>query len=452
MRVLAVTALIAGALLRIAILSISVPAVDSPWRAWSYHAATRGPWTLYGARGHTVRFADLDEPVVYPPLAIDELAVVGRVHLALNAGRFDNDVTLTRTIKGAIVLLDGALAALLFLVVRRAAGTSRAWWAALAYWLNPAVLMITTLGFIDVFLAVPAVGALIAASDGRPWLSGALFAAAVMTKPQGLFVAPAVALALWNADGEPGRSRRLAAAASASVIAAAVVVAPLLAAGAIVDMLRSVAVLAGHNALSALAFNAWWIVGYLLQAAAAGEHGLRAAFRVQPEMMTHAQAMARGFPNPRIVGALVTGAAVLWGLKTAIRTRDLGLHAALAAFIVDAYFTLSVQVHENHFFLMMPLLAVAAALRPAFAPVLAALSVTMALNLYFVYGLYGDGAADLAVRFTGVDPTVLLSVVNCLLFGWFCVTLARACRAVSSPTGVPVPARLIPSQSSRLRF
>jgi hypothetical protein len=425
MRALAVSALIGGALLRIAILRVSVPAVDNPWRAWSYHAATRGPSTLYGPRGHTVRLGDLDEPVVYPPLALDELALVGRAHLALNGGRFDNDVALTSTIKGAIVLLDGVLAALIWLAVQRVGGAARGWWAAMAYWLNPAALLMTTLGFIDVLLAIPVLGAVVAASHGRPWLSGALFAAAVMTKPQGVLVAPAVALALWH-DDRGHRGRRLAAAAAAAAITAAAITAPLIAAGTTFYMLRSVAVLARHNALSALAFNGWWVVGYLLQAAAAAEQGFRAALHVQPEMMTHSQAMARGFPNPRAVGALVMGAAVLWGLKTAIRARDLALHAALAAFIVDAYFTLSVQVHENHFFLMVPLLAVAAALRPAFAPLLAALSVAMALNLYFVYGLFGDGAADRLVRAAGIDATVLLSVVNCALFGWFCVTLSRA--------------------------
>lgn len=115
MRVLAVTALIVGALIRIAILSIGAPAIDDSWRAWSYHAATRGPWNLCGPKGYTVTFGDIDAPVVYPPLALDEFAIVGRAHMALNGGRFDNDVALTRTIKGAIVLFDVALAALLFL-------------------------------------------------------------------------------------------------------------------------------------------------------------------------------------------------------------------------------------------------------------------------------------------------------------------------------------------------
>ena len=91
MRVLAVTALIVGALIRIAILPIAVPAVDDSWRAWSFHAATRGPWNLYGPKGRTVTFGGIEAPVVYPPLALDEFAILGRAHIALNGGRFDKD-------------------------------------------------------------------------------------------------------------------------------------------------------------------------------------------------------------------------------------------------------------------------------------------------------------------------------------------------------------------------
>jgi hypothetical protein len=430
MRVIAVTALIAGALLRIAILSIGVPAVDDSWRAWSYHAATRGPWNLYGPRGHTVRFGDIDAPVVYPPLALDELAIVGRAHLALHGGRFENDIALTRTIKGAIVLFDALLSVLLFMAVRRAAGAARAWWAAIAYWLNPAVLMITTLGFFDVFLAIPAVAAVVAGSYGRPWLTGALFAAAVLTKPQGLFVAPVAALALWN-SGAAGGGSRLREAIAAAALTGAIVAAPVVAAGRTYDMLRSVAVLAGHDALSALAFNAWWIVSYLVAAAAAGSSGLQAALQARPEIVTHAQAIARGFPHPRLIAIVVLWWPVMWALKKAWRARDLGMQAALAGFMVVTYFTLSVQVHENHFFLAIPLLALAAALRPAFAPVFTALSLSFALNLYLVYGVRGDGPAEWTTTIAGIDATVLLAVAECALFGWFAATLAAASPSTS---------------------
>jgi hypothetical protein len=435
MRVLAVSALTVGALIRIAILPIGASAVDDSWRAWSYHAATRGPWNLYGPRGHTVSFAGIDAPVVYPPLALDEFAIIGRAHMALNGGRFDNDVALTRTIKGAIVLLDGMLTALIFLVVRRAGGAASAWWAGMAYWLNPAVLMITTLGYVDVFLAIPAVGALIAASYGRPWLTGILFAAGIMTKPQGLFIAPAAALALWNAGHGESGMRRLCEAAAASAMAAALIAAPVVAVGKTYDMLRSVAVLAGHDALSALAFNLWWIVSYLFTAAAARAGGLHAALLVHTDIVTHAYAMERGWPHPRVVAILLLAASVLWALKTAVRARDLGLHAALAAFIVFTYFTLSVQVHENHFFLALPLLAIAAALRRAFAPVLAAVSVSFALNLYVIFGVRGDGPPAFVTTLTRIDPSVLLSVINCALFGWMAAVFARACGQAADERG-----------------
>ena len=437
MRVLAVTALIAGVLIRIAILPIGVRAIDDSWRAWSYHAAMRGPWNLYGPRGHTVRFGDIEAPVVYPPLALDEFALIGRAHMALNGGRFDNDVALTRTIKGAIVLLDAALTTLIFLVVRRAGSSSaRAWWAAMAYWVNPAVLMTTTLGYVDVFLAVPAVSAVAAASSGRPWLSGALFTAAVLTKPQGLFVGPVVALALWNAGNGGTGMKRVRDGVAASAIAAALIAAPVVAAGRAYDMLRSIAVLAGHNMLSGLAFNLWWIVTYVLTAVAARGAGLRAALLVHPEIVTHAEAMSRGLPNPRAVALLLLAPSVLWALTTARGARDLGLQAALGAFIVVAYFMLSVQVHENHFVLALPLLAIAAALRPAFAPVFAALSVSFALNLYLIFGLRGDGAPAFVTNITGIDPGVLLAAINCALLGWLAAVVAHASSAMASPEGI----------------
>lgn len=440
MSMFAVAALVAGALLRIAVLRVAVPSVDDSWRAWSYHAATAGPAHMYGPKGHVVTFDHIDAPVVYPPLALDELAVVGRVHMALNHGRFPNDVGLTMAIKGTLALLDAALTAVIFLTVRRAAGVRAAWWGAAVYWLNPAVLMITTLGYFDPFLALPAFGALVAASYGRPWMTGALLTAAVMTKPQGVLIAPAAALALWNAGEGAAAFKRLLAAASASAIVAASLVAPLVAAGTLFYMLRSVAGLAGHDMLSALAFNLWWVVSYLFEAAASRGDGLRALLFAHPGVLTHAYAIERGFPHPRIIGTLLLAAAVCWGLMTAVRARDLGLHAALAAFIVDAYFTLSVQVHENHFALVLPLLVLAAALRPAFAPLLGAFSVSFALNLYLMFGVNGDGPLDSAIASTGVDATLLLALVNCALCGWLAATLRRACRDAHPGRGIPVTA------------
>ena len=257
----------------------------------------------------------------------------------------------------------------------------------------------------------------------------------MLTKPQGLFVGPAVALALWNAKGPGTGATRLRGAAWTSALVAAMIAAPVVAVGKTYQMLRSIAVLAGHDMLSALAFNLWWIVSYLFVAAAARGDGLRAGLTARSEIVTHAYAMAHGFfPHPRVIGLLLVAAAVAVGAQTARATRrDLGLQSAFAAFVVVAYFTLSVQVHENHFFLALPLLAIAAALRPAFAPVFAALSVTFALNLYLPFGVRGDGAPPAVWSALAIDPSVVLAAITCALCAWLAAVLARECAGLVPP-------------------
>src|SRR4051812_3246058 len=130
--------LVVGAALRISVLRVGVLAVDDSWRAWSYHAATTGAAHMYGPRGHTVRFGAIDAPVVYPPLALDELGFVGRIYARVRGGQFADDQGLTIAIKGTIALFDVALTTLLYRTLRRIAGTREAQFGAAAYWLNPA--------------------------------------------------------------------------------------------------------------------------------------------------------------------------------------------------------------------------------------------------------------------------------------------------------------------------
>jgi Gpi18-like mannosyltransferase len=422
-------ALLAGAAIRVSVLPIRVAEIDESWRAWSYHAATDGAAQIYGPRGHTVGFGPIDVPVVYPPLAIDELAIVGRIYARLTHGRFPDDARLTIAIKSTIVVFEIALTALLYDAVRRVRGSAAARLGAAAYWLNPAVLATTSLGYLDALVALPATGAVIAASAGRPLLSGGLLAAAVLTKPQGIFVAPAIVLALWNAGDRHHAAARLTSAVCAAAAVAAALCLPLVAAGTLSYMLRSVAVLAGHDMLSALAFNVWWIVSYLFAAVSAAGGGLRAALTAQPAIVTHAYAIERGFPHPRLVAIAMLLPLVGWACSRARAAADLGLHAALAALIVISYFMVSVQVHENHFFLAVPFLTIAAALRPEFAAVSAALSITFALNVILIYGWAGHTPATTRLPIAHIDATVIVATCNCVLFVWFAATFARACRS-----------------------
>jgi hypothetical protein len=193
------------------------------------------------------------------------------------------------------------------------------------------------------------------------------------------------------------------------------------------NMLRAMATMLRHDMLSGNACNLWWIVGYMIDLS--NHRGAAALWRTPADIV--AISSVAGYP--RLIGIALLLAAAGWALWTARHVRDLARLAALAAFIADAYFTLSAQVHENHFFVIIPLLVLAATLQRQFAPILTALGVVFALNLYLFYGIGGDGPPDIVRTFTVVDSTVLLSVVNCVVFGWYAVVLYRACRPSTTP-------------------
>ena len=140
------------------------------------------------------------------------------------------------------------------------------------------------------------------------------------------------------------------------------------------------------------AANLWWIVTYVMRAIyAVPDMGVAGAFLSpvrRPLAIT--TIVELGYPNPRLAASLLVLAAVAWGFWTGRKVRDLPRLALLGAWVVYAYFMLSVQVHENHFFMILPLLALAAAALPEWRVPFWVLSVIFALNLNLFYG-FGDG-------------------------------------------------------------
>lgn len=84
---------------------------------------------------------------------------------------------------------------------------------------------------------------------------------------------------------------------------------------------------------------------------------------------------------------------------------------------MHAYFVLGVQVHENHLCLALPMLAAAAAARPALRPVFLGVSTVFALNLFLFFGI-GRGFPLPPRNVTIIDATVLLSIANVGLLAW----------------------------------
>lgn len=403
-------------------------------KGWSHVAATRGEARLYdwaaAPDDRSLRRVDgFYAQGDYPPLSLYALGAAGRIYYRATGGAYPDTPALTATVKAPALVADIALLVLLFVVVRGSAGIRAARTTVLACWLNPALVLGTVHGLLDALLVLPVAGAVIAAAAGWPALAGSLCAAAVLTKPQGVLVVPVAALAIWNAAGT-NRTSQLARAAGGAALAAAVILLPIVVAGAAWNMVLAV----GSNALGgdmlSNACNLWWIVGHAIQVAQGPDAGVRSMLTTQAVLTPISAVM--DFESPavriavRVLGGTLTMAAGAWGVWTARRARDLWLHAGAAAFLVHAYVVLTPQVHENHLFAAVPLLALASAGRRRFLPLLVVVSIVAALNLNLLYGL---GEPDLRYAIPrgliGVDLMLLASAANCAALAWHALVLAR---------------------------
>jgi hypothetical protein len=421
--------LAAGILVRVAALPFPGTGDVRIWKVWTYNAATIGVSRMYGVGGtfetpspyRLLRFGALEAIADYPPLSLYELGIAGSAYQRAAGGSFPDTTALTISIKAVPVVFDAALCALLFVSLRRVAGDVSAWWAVVAYWLNPAAIINASFGgYLDALFVLPAVGSLIAATAGWPALAGGLIAASVLTKPQGIFVVPAVAIAVWRAGAPSGRRSRLIAAAAGAALVSAIVMAPFVAAGSWWNMVHGVGSQANEIYLSMEGYNFWWMAGHFLWVAYGWQRGLDAwAVFVGPvTRIPFVRAAAHGLPFLRVAGMMLALAGIGWGVWIGRRARELSLVAAVGAFSVHAYAVLGSQVHENHLFAAMPMLVIAAAARRRFVPVLAGVSTFLALSMLFY--IFGDeeGRWVLSRSFTLLDTTLLLAVLNCTLLAW----------------------------------
>jgi hypothetical protein len=450
--------LLAGGVLRAIALAAPGTGDVTVWKVWTYNAARGRVATMYGVGGtpperRILQYAGAEASVDYPPIALYELGVAGRLYRVWSRGSFPNTAALTAFVKLPAVACDIALALLIFVLVRARCGESIARWSTLAYWLNPAVLLdASVLGYLDTQFVLPVAGALVAAATGWAAAAGGLFAVSLLTKAQALFIGPALALAIWtNSSSRRQRARDVAFAIAAFAAVATLAIAPTVIAGGWPNMAQALSRLAHHDMLSANNCNLWWLAGYAIRARASmADLGLWAAITRPTQILGIPRFVELGYPNPRAVGTLLTLAAAAWAVWTARRARDVWLVAAVAAFLVHAYSTLSAQVHENHAFAAVPLLVIAAAGRTRFRPIVAIVSVIVALNLNLFYGL-GNGVGYAIPRgITIVDATIVLAIVNCAALWAHARVLKIECSTAGASRRTPTPAsRPAPAVHSR---
>lgn len=178
------------------------------YSAWALKLAAEGPARFY-APGY---FAD------YPPGYMYVLWAVGLVSRALRMGWQSS--WFVALLKLPALLADLAVARLIFARLRP--GRKQvAWLGAMAFALNPALLLNSTIwGQTDSVLALLALLAFLALGDRRFELAWSLAALAVLTKPQALLLVPLFVLWPWGwwKSGRP-LSALLAIAATVYVVA-----------------------------------------------------------------------------------------------------------------------------------------------------------------------------------------------------------------------------------------
>src|SRR5262249_46670244 len=172
--------------------------------------------------------------------------------------------------------------------------------------------------------------------------------------------------------------------------------------------------------MSAYAANIGWIINWYLRSMfGVPELGARAFLQIVPRPLAISRFRELGYSDPRLPGRIAVVAVVAWALWTARRTRDLAIAAAIGAFTVDAFFVMSVGVHEHHQLFAIPLIVLAAALRPSLRPLCVVLSAIVALNINAIYGISINWGWAVPRTITGVDLTVMLAFVNIAVLVWF---------------------------------
>ena len=200
-----------------------------------------------------------------------------------------------------------------------------------------------------------------------------------------VLVGPAFALLLWQTGGLVA----IAQAGAAFVVTLVAILLPFALRGAMDNMLLAFgSFYQRRDTMSAFAANVGWLINWGLRSwFGVPELGWRAFLQVVPRPLAISRFQELGYPNPRPICTTIVAAGVGWGLWMLRRTRDLAAIAALGAFTVHVFFVLNVGMHESHQLFEVPLLVLAAALRPGLRRLALVQSAIIALNINFYYGI-----------------------------------------------------------------
>jgi len=297
---------------------------------------------------------------IYPPLMMFFLKAVGHLYQGLFSSSFALDAPqLGFMIKGLGIVFELLTWVVIFIWVRKWKGPRTAALAALGFALNPAIIFdVAYWGQPDTIHSFFLLLSVLLLADRRPAVAWASLAAAAFVKPQAwVFLPLAASVTLWQ-YGPKGLARGAAAGAGVSLA----LVAPFLLHGTFAQLMTLPREIYGAMpVLSANAHNIWWLYT-----------------QGPPMLPDDGRVWLLGQRNTGLLLLAVFYGYSLWRLRGRLEQSHI---LATAAFLGFIFFMLPTRVHENHSFMLFPLLAVAMAGDTRLRWIFGVLSLTFLANL-----------------------------------------------------------------------
>ncbi|MBI2906340.1 MAG: glycosyltransferase family 39 protein [Chloroflexi bacterium] len=351
---------------------------------------------------------------IYPPVTLYFYWGIGQVYRSAIDPAFDMDRALDNSIFTTMIRLPAMVfhlltAGLVYGWVSRRMGRGPALLATVGYAWQPGIIFdVAVWGQPDPVHSFFTAATVMLLLSGRVGWAGAAFATAALTKPQAWVLAPLFVFFAWRRFSFKG----LGVAGFAGVTAAAGISAPFLLYGTWGQLVRlPISIASVDPTVSANADNLWWLLF--------GEHAFG---------LMDSEPFLFGI-SYGIIGMALVGLSVLFAI---VRLEDDSITRslpAMAAFQSFAFFMLTTKAHENHGFLVLPLLSLVWLRSRALTWLYLAFSLTFLANV----GLHDpavEGAFDANALGALLRPAQRLNALlnTAILFAWGGMVLFFAAR------------------------
>jgi Gpi18-like mannosyltransferase len=360
--------------------------------------------------------------VDYPPLSMFLLWLTGRLYVLLVPDESNGPLF------NALVNFPPLLASIaLTLLLKRSASGDLGTRRALAFWLNPALLLGAILGYQDAIFGLFGVAAALALDGRRPALASACVITAGLLKPQGSLLLPTFLALLFFEYSY----RTWIRAALAGLVTAAVILSPFWTTHHLLSALDGCRRPLEETTVSPESLNLGWIAGYLAQ-------WVREKPWPLARILTLDELQAWTGVNPLVPSRILLGLGTLLNVALLLkRPREDRTRVPLSLILqAHIYALFGTAVHENHTFLAVFVAPLLLGAWKRGRAILALTSAFLFANLFLLEGLGRTLIPDRKLfrlrLLTGVDLSVLVALAHVALLILFLVWAMK--RESASPS------------------